>query len=246
MRLILLSTMAALCCAILGCQTGSQGAAGKTEEPKAEKNCKEGVTFEAGSRALAQLQLATHLAKWGRKVNSPWALMMAGKIMAGVHEEPLPELPKRVEVFDKVDAPSKKPQFHSPDSLFAEAKAMAGGDQTLLTAMAALSIDQVTAKGSEGGAKWLTDFAKPLSETSYTITFKGDELAQVLVDGDGSTNLVLLIYDDKNGNRGNLITQHTNAMDSSSVVWVPKRTGKFHLVVKNPGRFENFFHLRTN
>lgn len=248
---LMLSAVSAICLATTGCQTVSQDVIREAAEEKAKKHSNVPITVTGrgtslGESTMDELQLSADLSKWGRRVSNAWALWLAAKLLAGIKEEPLPEVPKEVKLLDKIEVPPKKPQYQSSDSLFAEAKAMAGADQVMLDAMAAASKNEIKARGSVGGAKWLVDVAQPMSETMYTIPFKGDEPAEVLLTGDGDTNLELLVYDDRNGDIGNKIAQHANATDSCRVFWVPERTGKFHIVVKNPGRNSNGFLLRTN
>ena len=80
------------------------------------------------------------------------------------------------------------------------------------------------------------------STTYYNISFHAGELAEVLVVGDGDTDLDLYIYDEN----GVLIDSDTDLTDVCLCQWTPKWTGSFRIEVVNLGNVYNLFDIETN
>jgi len=76
----------------------------------------------------------------------------------------------------------------------------------------------------------------------YTIWFRADEVAQVVVDGDGSSDLDLFVYDEN----GNPVASDTDYTDYCVATWVPRWTGRYFIRVANRGPRANVYGLRTN
>jgi hypothetical protein len=77
---------------------------------------------------------------------------------------------------------------------------------------------------------------------TYYGQFRGGELAEVVLDGDGSTDLDIYIYDENN----NMIVRGIGPTDYERVTWRPRWTGRFRIVVVNLGNRPNTYILRTN
>ena len=80
------------------------------------------------------------------------------------------------------------------------------------------------------------------STNVYKEKFWGGEVAEVLVFGDGDTDLDLYIYDEN----GNLITSDTDYTDICICRWNPIWTGDFIIKVVNRGSVYNDYVIATN
>lgn len=80
------------------------------------------------------------------------------------------------------------------------------------------------------------------SSVRYSTNFYGGQAAEVIIWGDGDTDLDLFIYD---GN-GNLIASDTDSLDFCVCSWTPRWTGEFTVVVMNLGSVYNEFDIATN
>lgn len=59
------------------------------------------------------------------------------------------------------------------------------------------------------------------STDTYVLAFRGGEVAEIAIFGDGDTDLDLYVYDQN----GNLIVRDTDYTDDCYVCWVPAWTG---------------------
>lgn len=77
---------------------------------------------------------------------------------------------------------------------------------------------------------------------TFNMTFYGGELATVVVEGDGDTDLDVYVYDAV----GNLITKDDDYSDYCVVKWRPYWTGVFRIKVVNRGNVYNDYSIETN
>lgn len=109
-----------------------------------------------------------------------------------------------------------------------------------IAANPASSLD--AAPGRVGGPGEIHTRVEAHDTDSYEIRFHGDELARIVVRGDGDTDLDLFVYDEN----GNLVASDTDSTDVCVVSWTPRWTGNFRVRVKNLGRVYNRYTLTTN
>lgn len=83
---------------------------------------------------------------------------------------------------------------------------------------------------------------KAETTVSYTLSFTGGTKAKVFLRGDGDTDLDLYVYDMNH----KLIGKDIDSCASCIVTWIPKRTGKFIIKVRNRGRVYNNYELMVN
>ena len=76
----------------------------------------------------------------------------------------------------------------------------------------------------------------------WQVSFRGGEMAEVFVSGDGDTDLDLYVYD----SNGNLIASDEDDSDDCYVRWTPRWTGRFIIKVVNRGGVYNHFGIATN
>ena len=106
-------------------------------------------------------------------------------------------------------------------------------------ALLALTATLATAGGPNGRT---VDTVRAYSSDSYTLTFRGDERATVIVSGDGDTDLDLFVYDAN----GNLVASDDDFTDDCVASWVPRWTGQFRIVIRNRGEVFNTYRMLTN
>lgn len=204
-----------------------------------EKPALEGETSEA----LAAVRLANQVLRYGYENQSTLALLDALQILS---ENPTQALnaTKEGEAVDETNADAKKVKVSFDyETVLADAKAFANGDANLLALIDNIDAE---AKGSHRGAvngpNRHYDSVNGNSTDSYTISFVANQLAEILVSGDGDTDLDLYVYD----SNGNLIERDTDYTDDCYVSWVPKWTGRYTIKIVNRGPVYNRYVLLTN
>ncbi|MFN3784312.1 MAG: hypothetical protein ACK4R6_10365 [Spirosomataceae bacterium] len=128
------------------------------------------------------------------------------------------------------------------DELIRNAKALADGNATLLSAIGDIERSMVATKGLTSGS--VTKYYRIESNSTKTLygTYQGGEQARLTVSGDGDTDLDLYIYDELD----NLIDSDYDGTDYCITTWTPKWTGKFKIVIKNRGDVYNDCVLISN
>ena len=129
------------------------------------------------------------------------------------------------------------------DKILADARIFAEGDEPLLKLLAQIEEDnKASHRGAVNGPSKHYDSVNGNSTDTYNISFIADYLAEILVSGDGDTDLDLYVYD----SNGNLIASDTDYTDDCYVSWVPRWTGKFIVRIVNRGPLYNRYVILTN
>jgi hypothetical protein len=183
-------------------------------------------------------------AAWARANNNAAGLALASRMLAAVPTRDMGKVDKSSEQTEEGKASAEKPRKDvTPESLMAEAKAMAGEDKDMLAAVETIGKSSVVAaRSAVGGAITHYDSVNAHTNDWYTIWFRAGELAEVAVNGDGDTDLDLYVYDEN----GHLIVSDTDATDQCYVRWTPAWTGQFRIKIANLGSVYNNYVLRTN
>jgi len=228
---------AVLASAALILHAEEKDASGKGPNVSTEVKKDEKVT---GS-GVATIDLAMKTAAWARETKNPAGLALAAKILGEVKTQDQPDI-KKTEVGDKKgDAPKEATEV-TPESLLAEAKAMAGDDAAAKASIESIEKSGATARGATYGAVRHDDVAYGGCYQQFEVAFDAGEIAEVAVSGSGNTDLDLFIYDDN----GNLIVSDTSYGDRGYVSFLPFRTSNFYLRVVNQGSYANSYSLYTN
>jgi hypothetical protein len=194
------------------------------------------------SPAISALRLATDLVKYGYSQQSALPLIDALQIIS---ENPTQVL--NVEVKGETATP-KTDNKHGVVTLdmtriASDAKKFANGDETILHLITQVESDaNGTSRGAVNGPRQGYYSVSASCYNDFEISFVKNSLAEVLVSGDGDTDLDLYIYD----SNGNLITSDTDFTDDCYVCWVPAWTGRFVIRVINRGLVYNNYLLVTN
>jgi len=196
---------------------------------------------DAKSSGVATIDLAMKTAAWARETKNPAGLALAAKILGEVGTKDQPEMEKEEVGEKKGDKPAESKPV-TPESLLAEAKAMAGDDKAALSAIEAIEKSGATARNATYGAISHRDVVYGGCYQQFTIAFNVAELAEVAVAGSGNTDLDVFVYDDND----NLIVSDTGYGDRCYVSFLPFRTSNFRIRVVNQGSYANSYNLYTN
>lgn len=197
------------------------------------------------SPALTALQTGASLAQYGYDNYSPTALAEAARIIGTAQTQAF-EFTRSGEVATDEEVTKETGATYDPMKLLADAKKYAGKDKAVLTLIKKTEKEIQSAEGQTrgvvGGAKSMEDRVMAHSTNAYKERFWGGEPAEVLVFGDGDTDLDLYIYDENN----NLITSDTDYTDICICRWNPIWTGYFIIKVVNRGSVYNEYVIATN
>lgn len=183
---------------------------------------------------------ALELAAFGRSSGDPTILVAAARTLRLVGEmpgtgtvRPGPDVPGDVKPGATVtDADAANPAVGRDlaGELLDEARLLARGDETVLAA-----IDQVMAsatRGSTTGAGRYDLSLEPRDGMTIDEQFRGLELAEVTMIGDGSSDLDLVVVDQN----GNTICEQAGPEPRGRCRWTPAWEGLFEIRVLNSGQ----------
>lgn len=195
------------------------------------------------SESLAAVKLANQILRYGYENQSTLALLDALQIFS---ENPTQAFnaTKKGDAVDesKTDGKKAKVSFNY-DSVLADAKIFAAGDPNLLALIDNIDAEAKGAqRGNINGPSRDYSAVNGNSYIDYTASFVANELAEILVSGDGDTDLDLYVYD----SNGNLIEKDTDYSDDCYVRWIPAWTGRYTIRIVNRGPVYNRFVILTN
>lgn len=194
------------------------------------------------SEDLENLQLAYQLAKYGYKTYSAAALIEAAKIMSSVKTQDLKYESYKQDPAPKAQDTKKGKEGYDMTSILDAAKKYADGDPKLLAAIADVEKANQATRGRVGGPGETYSYVYGNSNAYYDISFREGQLAEILLRGDGDTDLDLYVYD----SLGHLIAKDDDYTDLCYVCWVPVWTGRFTVKIVNRGPILNNFRIVTN
>ena len=197
----------------------------------------------AKPEAFTNLRLASDLVKYGYKQQEALPLIQALEIINNTDTQPLEAETDGEQAETSSD--TGKSGFVTMDTkkILSDAKKFAEGDKSLVKLLAKVEKDSKNAtRGAVGGP--CKEYAAVKAYSSYTwkCSFVAQRLAEIVVSGDGDTDLDLYVYD----SNGNLIASDTDYSDDCYVSWVPKWTGKFYIKIVNRGGVYNRYVILTN
>jgi hypothetical protein len=195
------------------------------------------------SESLAAVKLANQVLRYGYENQSTLALLDALQIFS---ENPTQALnaTKQGDAVDQTQNDGKKANVSFDyESVLADAKTFADGDPNLLALIDNIDAEAKGAqRGNINGPSRDYDAVNGRSYMDYAASFVANQLAEVLVSGDGDTDLDLYVYD----SNGNLITSDTDYSDDCYVRWIPAWTGRYTIRIVNRGPVYNRFVILTN
>lgn len=204
---------------------------------------KEEITDQTSSEITA-IRIAMSLAKYGYEAESASALIEAADILSSVSTQELEaEIEKGTETADQSEK-AEKAQI-TPVQLIADAREFTEDANLLAIAdkiLAKMSAQSEGARGALGGPKRSYSSVNANSSDNYVVKFWAKELAEILVSGDGDTDLDLYVYDEN----GNLVASDTDYSDDCYARFRPAWTGPFRIKIVNRGRVYNRYVIVTN
>lgn len=195
------------------------------------------------SSSLSALRLATDLVKYGYAQQSALPLVQALQILNENPTQPL-KAEREGEKADLTNTEGKVGKVSLDyDKILADAKVFAEGDETMMKLIVQIEEDGKSShRGAVNGPSKHYDSVNGNSTDTYQVSFIADYLAEIVVSGDGDTDLDLYVYD----SNGNLIAKDEDYTDDCYVRWVPKWTGRFIVKIVNRGPVYNRYVILTN
>ena len=209
--------------------TGASGAA-------EDANLKADAKPPAPDKDTAYLMASSELARIARETKDS-VLMLAAARLEAMASTQSADRSKTTEG----EAGAGSDEKADRASLYSLAEEYAGTNETLLALIDA-SRGDATMKGRVGGPASTIDRVLAGATDTWRIRFRGNELAQVSVIGDGDTDLDLYVYDEN----GNLICRDIDGTDQTYCSWFPRWAGSFTIKVENLGGMYNQYRLVTN
>lgn len=195
------------------------------------------------SESLAAVRLANDLLRYGYANKSTLALIDALQIFSENPTQPLNTTREGTEVDESRTDEKKAKVSFDYDTVLADAKKFADGDENLLALIDNIDAEAKGAqRGAVNGPSRHYDAVNGNSTDTYQISFIANVLAEILVSGDGDTDLDLYVYD----SNGNLIAYDESYSDDCYVRWVPAWTGRFFIKIVNRGPVYNNYVILTN
>lgn len=195
------------------------------------------------SESLAAVKLANQILRYGYENKSTLALLDALQIFSENPTQALNATKDGAAVDESKNEGKKASVSFDYDSVLADAKAFADGDPNLLALIDNIDAEAKGAqRGNINGPSRDYAAVNGNSRLDYTASFVANQLAEVLVSGDGDTDLDLYVYD----SNGNLIASDTDYSDDCYVRWVPAWTGRYTIRIVNRGPVYNRFVILTN
>ncbi len=196
------------------------------------------MVFPHSPSPVSQLQLAGELIAYGDSKKDPMALILAAKIKKANPEKLVKR--KKLAGSDYISDLTIDDYGNSVNAILVRARKLSGKNRALL-AMAD-GVEKMTSRGSISGGDASFSRVSAKSSDIYSLSFKDSELASVGVDGDRGTNMDLFVTNEK----GEDICKDTSLTDNLLCEWIPLRTEKFTIEIKNHGNSPNKYVLRNN
>jgi hypothetical protein len=194
----------------------------------------------AGVRAVEAIALARRLAAFGERAQSPLALVTAAQILI---DNPTIPLDAGAEEDSAADLVSGQPRPLNVHALLVKARALSGGDAALGTVISQLdAASRTIPRGTVTGPRQRYQRIAAGGRLIHNIAFVGRMPAVVYVSGDGGTNLELGVYD----SRGKLVTSDVTRFGDCLVRWVPVRSDRYRIQVRNRDGTPDWYLLITN
>lgn len=195
------------------------------------------------SESLAAVKLANQILRYGYENKSTLALLDALQIFSENPTQAFNATKEGAAVDEsKRDGKRAKVSFDY-DSVLADARAFADGDPNLLALIDNIDAEAKGAqRGNINGPSRDYGVVNGNSYVDYTASFAANLLAEILVSGDGDTDLDLYVYD----SNGHLIASDTDYSDDCYVRWIPAWTGRYTIRIVNRGPVFNRFVILTN
>jgi hypothetical protein len=204
-----------------------------------------GAKASAKSRAMADLELASELIRFGRREKNGESLLLAAQILHKTATRPLNvghETSGQAGGQGQTAKAGKK-MGDNPKELVAEARRMSSSPACEALAMATDKMLQEATRGAANGPASDYFTVQPLQTVRWNpISFRAGERAEVYVNTGSYSNMVLEVTDEN----GNLVAQDNVPANYYRCVWTPRWTGSFRIRLVNRDNITFNCRLVTN
>lgn len=190
---------------------------------------------------VAALALSERLVEYGRSSRSAAALAVAAQIRLDhpIEHVTLAKEPGTPEGQWKQDASGASFRLVDAQTLLQEARSVAPANGPIMAFIERLERQSgERSRGGVGGSKQHCDWIGPGARDSYILPFKGNELAEVWVQGEVGIDLDCSAF----GEKQNLV----DYADDCLLRWVPHQTARFRLEIDNLAGVASGYCLTTN
>lgn len=199
---------------------------------------------DAISPAITAIQTAAQLSQYGYANEDPLSLVQAAKMVVAYPPRAI-ETAAETTGNTRGSAAGKSTAAAVIDAatLLNDAEAMANDEHTLAIIAKAKQDLNAPSRGAVSGPQTLERYVDAEDITIDVIVMKGNELAEVLVYGDGDNDLDLFVFDENQ----NVVASDDDYTDKCYVSFTPSKTARYAIVVKNWGEsvYSNYI-LMTN
>lgn len=218
-----------------------------TPEPSANLNT--APESMASDTHVSRFNLATEVAALGRERQDPILMLSAARIIAadGLSLTDVESEPADITAAEakpaKGEGATEKAEGESTDLLagmLSDARRFARGDDAVIAMVT--EVEQSASRGSTTGAGGWTKRVPAGGAINIYETFRGGDIAEVGLQGDGDTDVDLYIYDEN----GREICKSIRYDDTEYCEWYPAWTGRFRIKVVNRGSVYNESVIVTN
>lgn len=208
---------------------------GKAKETNNDpKNRRMTPAAEAALNAAAARQLAAY----ADRNKDALGLIAAAQVLKALGARELKPDPKAMPTGDSAD---KQGPDMSVAALLDRARKYAAGRADLIAL--ADDVAKRAARGDvEGPGCYAAASVRANGRLMHQITFRGGELAVLHLQGDGDTDLDMVVRDQN----GNSICVADGPYDRETCRWTPRWTGPYRIEVINLGNVHNVHRLCTN
>lgn len=194
------------------------------------------------SEGIQNIQLAQQLANYGYANSDALSLVKAAQIV--VAAPPVELEPEKVEegkVKEEAKEATTVANLLEVDKLLADAEGLAADDEAVLALIKVVK-ETPQSRGAAGGEKYGVHRVSGNDYDVFYVKFWGNEYAEVMLLGDGDTDLDLYVYDES----GNLVGKDIDNSDACYVSWYADKTQEYKIKVKNLGSVYNEYEIATN
>ncbi len=200
------------------------------------------ASAEGQQGAVALLAMAQDLYGYGIENKDALSVLNAARIASSIDAKDVEREVdnKPIEGAETSDDDGASANPVDAEQMYADAMELAGGDETIVG-----MIEDAMAEGSRGrvgGASRTLSRLRAGRTDVFAITYRGGQLAELAIIGDGDADLDLLVTDEN----GNTICVDQSYSDQLYCSWTPIWDGQFLVGVQNMGRVRNSYYLLTN
>ena len=196
------------------------------------------VEAKAPAGPVAEVSTVSQLATLAATNKDALMFIAAARILQTVGAQPKPQQKKTQDGVDSSKQASGV-DLLSVEYLLAQASELAGENKHLLALIEETSA--LKNRGRVGGPGIHHDRVRAGATDIFQVKFKSNERAEVYIQGDGDTDLDLYVYD----KYGNLGCKDTDRSDRMYCSWVPRKTSRFIIKIKNLGGVYNQYVFIT-